>query len=432
MEALMPVVLLGLLIILGVPVAFAMGLASVGYILYTGIPLQFIVHKAYYSLYSFPLLAVPLFILAGCIMNESKITDKIFLSATDLVGSRRGGLGYVNVVASMFFAGMSGAALADLGGLGAIEIKGMKEAGYPEDFSTAITAASSIVGPIIPPSIPLVIYGATTGVSVGELFMAGFLPGLLLGLFLMIGVYIYVRANADRMPIHPKRRFAERLRSLILVIPALLAPFIIVGGIVGGIATPTEAASLAAIYAALLGLFAYRQLTFDGIILALKDSLMNTAIVMFICAMAALFGWVITTSGFTRVLVGFLEGFVSTPWLLLLIINMILLASGTIMESLPNQILFTPILLPIAQKVGVDPVHFGVIIVLNVMIGMYTPPVGVCLYMAKQVSGMEINRVFRVMLPWVIPLIAVLMIVTYVPSKYFLFVPEIIYRLVLH
>ena len=431
MEALMPVVLLGLLIILGVPVAFAMGLASVGYILYAGIPLQFIVHKAYYSLYSFPLLAVPLFILAGCLMNESKITDRIFLSARDLVGSRRGGLGYVNVVASMFFAGMSGAALADLGGLGAVEIKGMKEAGYPEDFSTAITAASSIVGPIIPPSIPLVIYGASTGVSVGELFTAGFVPGILLGLFLMLGVYIYVRVNQDRMPIHPKRQLTDRVKSFLVVTPALLAPFIIIGGIVGGIATPTEAAALASFYAALLGLFAYRRLTFAGIMLALKDSLMNTAIVMFICAMAALFGWVITTSGFTGALVGFLEGFVSRPWLLLLIINIILLLSGTIMESLPNQILFTPILLPIVQKVGIDPVHFGLIIVLNVMIGMYTPPVGVCLYMAKQVSGMEINRVFRVMLPWVIPLIAVLMIVTFVPSKYILFLPEIAYKLAL-
>jgi tripartite ATP-independent transporter DctM subunit len=331
----------------------------------------------------------------------------------------------------MFFAGMSGAALADLGGLGAVEIKGMKKAGYPADFSTAITAASSIVGPIIPPSIPLVIYGATTGVSIGELFMAGFIPGLLLGLFLMIGVYIYIQKHKEEIPVHSQRTPKERAKSIVAIVPALFAPFIIIGGIVTGVTTPTEAASVAATYATLLGVFLYRRLTLPNFIRAFKESLINTAVVMFIVSMASLFGWVITTCGFTSLLVDQLYLISDKPWLLLLIINLFLLLAGTIMESLPLQILFTPILLPIVQKIGIDPVHFGLIIVLNVMIGMYTPPVGVCLYMAKQVSGLPVNKVFRIMMPWLLPLLIVLFIITYIPSKTLLYIPNYIYSIIM-
>ncbi len=428
MEILAIVLLFCFLMLIGIPIAFAMGMASLLYLANHGVSLQLIAHTTINSCDSFPTLAIPLFILAGSVMNECGVTRRIFRSATAMVGSWRGGLGHVNVLGSMFFSGMSGAALADLGGLGLIEIEGMKKEGYDYDFTVAITGASSIVGPIIPPSIPFVIYGIVAKVSIGELFIAGFLPGILIGLGEMIGVYFYARRYPDKFPTPTKMSLKERAKVIFDATLALLTPGIILGGILLGICSPTEAAAVAVVYAMFLGFFIYRELKIPGLIIALKDTMINTAAVMFIIAMSSLMGWVITASGANIMVSDYLLTFIHSPWLVLLVVNIILLIAGTLMDSTPNQLLFIPILLPIMQKIGVDPVHFGVWMTVNLMIGLFTPPVGVCLYMLKQVSGLSFERVTRITLPWMIPSVIVLILMTYLPSSIVLFLPRLVFH----
>jgi len=412
---------------LGMPLAFAMGISSVFYAFIHGVNMEFICHKMFYSLYSFPLLAVPFFILAGSIMNHIGVTGKLFKFANNLVGHWKGGLGYVNILSSMFFAGMSGSALADIGGLGCVEMKGMRDQGYSDEFSIGITLASSIVGPIIPPSIPLVIYGSIVGESVGMLFLAGIIPGCLFGFVLAIGVYFYVRKYSDKVP-KPctKKSFVQCFRSFLEVLPSLVMPLMIVVSILAGVTTPTEAAVLAVVYSIFLGIV-FHSINFSVLISAFKEAIINTVVVMFLITTASLFSWVITDAGITKVLVNFLQNFIDKPWLVLLLMNLILLVGGTVLEDLPLMILVTPIFLPIAKQIGIDPVHLGLIIVLNLMIGLYTPPYGVCLFMAKQTTGFSIKTIIQAMLPWLAPLILVLLITTYIPSNIFLFIPKYIF-----
>jgi tripartite ATP-independent transporter DctM subunit len=343
------------------------------------------------------------------------MTERIFKVAHLIVGRIRGGLGHVNVLASMLFAGMSGSAVADAAGLGLVEIKAMKQAGYSARFAATLTAVSSTIGPVIPPSIPFVIYGSLANVSVGALFLAGVVPGVLMGAALMIVVAIVaVRRN---LPVGDARPpFAEGLRIVSDAAPALAMPPLILGAIFGGIATPTEAAVVAAAYAFLLGRFWYGELATTETWNVLLESARQTAQVMFIIAASAPFGWILIQQEIPSAVIASLFALSSEPWVILLIINLVLLVLGMFIEGVAIIIIAFPILLPVMAKIGVDPVHFGVILVLNIMIGLVTPPVGLCLYVVSEVGKVPVGEIVAEMWPYLIALIVVLGIITYVPA----------------
>jgi tripartite ATP-independent transporter DctM subunit len=373
------------------------------------------IQRIYAGTTSFPLLAIPFFILSGNLMNTGGMTVRIFEVAHLIVGRIRGGLGHVNILASMLFAGMSGSAVADAAGLGVVEIKAMKQAGYSGRFAATLTAVSSTIGPIIPPSIPFVIYGSLANVSVGALFLAGIVPGVLMGLALMIIVAVVAkRRNLPRGDARPPLPVAWSIVSAAL--PALAMPPLILGGIFSGVVTPTEAAVVAAGYAFLLGRFWYRELPLAKIPDILWDTGRQTAQVMFIIAAAAPFGWVLIQQQIPNALLSILFSISSEPWVILLVVNIVLLVLGMFIEGVAILIFAFPILLPIMMKIGVDPVHFGVILVLNVMIGLVTPPVGLCLYVVSSVSKVPITEIAAEMWPYLLALLAVLALITYVPE----------------
>jgi tripartite ATP-independent transporter DctM subunit len=406
-----------LLMMLGVPIALSLGLTAIGTMYCMGGADLLIMfgQRAYFGTASFPLLAVPFFILAGNLMNTGGITQRIFGVAQLCVGRIHGGLGHVNVIASMIFAGMSGSAVADAAGLGVVEIAAMTKAGYNLRFSAAITAVSSTIGPIIPPSIPFVIYGSLTNVSVGALFLGGIIPGLLMGFALMAVIALVARRkNLPRMTERPTGR--EALRVLAGALPALSLPVFIVGGILTGWFTPTEAAVVASLYAMFLGLVFYRELRLADLSGVLWESVKQTVQVMFIIAAAAPFGWVLIQQQIPNAIINAILGISTTPWVILLMVNLILLVLGMFIEGIAILIITFPIFMPLIDRIHVDPTHFGVIVVLNIMIGLVTPPVGMCLYAVSAISGVKMGEMFREMWPYVLALIAVLGIVTYVPD----------------
>jgi len=406
-----------LLMLLGVPIALSLALTGIGVMYWMGGTdlLIMLGQRMYFGTASFPLLAVPFFILAGNLMNTGGVTQRIFGVAQLCVGRIHGGLGHVNVVASMIFAGMSGSAVADAAGLGAVEIAAMTKAGYSRRFSAAITAVSSTIGPIIPPSIPFVIYGSLTNVSVGDLFLAGIVPGLLMGFALMAVIALVAkRQNLPRMTERPSGR--EALRVLLGALPALVMPIFIVGGILGGVFTPTEAAVAASIYAMLLGLLFYRELRPADLFSVVWESARQTVQVMFIIAAAAPFGWVLIQQQIPNAIINAILNISSTPWVILLMVNLILLVLGMFIEGIAIMIITFPIFMPLVQHIHVDPTHFGVIVVLNLMIGLVTPPVGMCLYAVSAISNVSMGEMFLEMWPYVLALIAVLGIVTYWPD----------------
>jgi tripartite ATP-independent transporter DctM subunit len=376
--------------------------------------LAIFIQRMYAGTTSFPLLAIPFFILAGNLMNTGGMTQRIFDVAHLIVGRIRGGLGHVNVLASMLFAGMSGSAVADAAGLGLVEIKAMREAGYSPRFAATITAVSSTIGPVIPPSIPFVIYGSLANVSVGALFLAGIVPGVLMGAALML--IIALVAKRRNLPIGDARPTASRVCRIVRnAAPALAMPPLILGGIFGGFFTPTEAAVVAAAYALLVGRFFYRELPLAKVPDVLWESGRQTAQVMFIIAASAPFAWVLIQQQIPNAVIAALFELSSEPWVILLIVNAILLVLGMFIEGVAIIIIAFPVLLPVMLKIGVDPVHFGVIMVLNIMIGLVTPPVGLCLYVVSQVSDVPIADIVSEMWPYVLALLAVLLIVTFVP-----------------
>jgi len=420
------VILLALcvLILCGTPIAIALGIVAAATMWYAVGPelLTIFVQRLYAGTTSFPLLAIPFFILSGNLMNTGGMTVRIFNVAHIIVGRIRGGLGHVNVLASMLFAGMSGSAVADAAGLGVVEIKAMREAGYTGRFAATLTAVSSTIGPIIPPSIPFVIYGSLANVSVGALFLAGIVPGVLMGVALMVIVAIVAkRQNLPRGEARPP--FRECLQIVWAAFPALLMPPMILGGIFAGIVTPTEAAVVAAAYAFLLGRFFYRELSLADLPEILWESGRQTAQVMFIIAAAAPFGWVLIQQQIPNALLAALFEISSEPWVILLVVNAVLLLLGMFIEGIAILIVAFPVLLPIMMKIGVDPVHFGVIIVLNIMIGLVTPPVGLCLYVVSSVSKVPITEIAADMWPYLLALIAVLGIITFVP-EFSLWLPQ--------
>jgi len=415
-----------ILLLIGVPIFIALAGSS---LLFThfiaGIPDFVVLHRMAGGVDSFPLLAVPFFILAGNLMNSAGITNRIYDFAVAAVGWLRGGLGHVNVVGSVIFAGMSGTAVADAGGLGTIEIKAMRDHGYKTDFAVGITAASSTIGPIIPPSLPMVIFGVMANVSIGQLFAAGFVPGLLMAGFLMA----YVSWYAHRHGIGRDQAF--RLRALgtsfVSAVPALMTPAIIIGGMAMGWFTPTEAAIAACAWAIFLGTVLYRSLSFKQFYKMTMDTIETTAAVLLIVGAASLFGWVLTTTKVTEVVTAGLLSVTSDPLVLLLIINLILLVVGCFIETIAAISILVPVLLPVVIAAGIDPVQFGVIMVLNLMIGLLTPPVGMVLFVLSRVASIPFDRTVRAVAPFLIPLLVVLGLITVFPWLT-LAVPTYLYR----
>lgn len=396
----------------GMPVAYSLGISSAVYILGVGENPIFIAQRIV-AAPSFVLLAVPFFLLAGNLMNAGGITRRLVEFADVLVGWMRGGLAHVVVVTNMIMAGMSGSAVADATGTGSVLIPALKQGGYPEGYATALVAAAATIGPIIPPSIPMVIYGVTAGVSVGALFLGGIVPGVIMGLALMTRVARDVgRWQTIRRP-RPTRR--EAVRRTLRALPAMLLPVIILGGILGGAFTPTEAAIVATVYALFLGLVVYRELTPRDAWGAALDTCETTAILIYIIATANLFGWIMAREQMPALLVKYLTSLSTNPWAILGLLNLLLLFLGMIMDAAPIILIVTPLILPVLAKVGIDPVHFGVVMVLNLMIGTLTPPYGVLLFMMSKLTGIQFHQVVRAVLPFLVPLLIALVLTTYLP-----------------
>ena len=401
------------LLVIGVPISISIGASAVLGCLSLGYPLVVIGQKMVSGIDSFLLIAVPLFILAGNLMNAGKITERIFDTARELVGWIPGGLGHANVVASVIFAGMSGSAVADAGGLGAIEMEAMRKNGYDDDFASAVTASSSVIGPIFPPSIPLIIYGSVASVSVDKLFMGGVMPGLLMAVLLMVLIYIYaIKRKYERHPFCLKALLRQFAGSIL----ALITPLIILSGFVLGWFTPTEASSIAVIYSLLIALLVYKTLTWKSFLKCLKDSAISSANTLLIIGTSTLFTYVMAMEGISRQISQVILGISSNPVIVLLAINILLLVLGMIMEPGAILTLMLPVLLPIANGLGLNLVHFGVMIVLNLMIGQVTPPFGVCLFVISDVNKLKLESLYKSIIPFLIPLIATLFLVTYIPG----------------
>ncbi len=410
------------LIFLGVPVAFSLGLASFIYLMLAGIPLNIIPQRMFGGLNSFVLLCIPGFILAGNLMNAGGITERIIKFANDLFGHIRGGLGLANVGASMGFAGISGTALADTASIGSILIPAMKKEGYGAGFSAAVTASSSTVGPIIPPSLPMIIVGTLASLSIGDLFLAGALPGILLGLGLMIPTYIIsVKRNypkGDRQPLK------AIWKSFTGAFWALLMTFIILYGILGGFFTPTEASIIAVLYAFVIGIFVYKELPVKKIPEIMLSSMTATASIMLLVGFANLFGWIMVREQIPQLVAESILGISTNAIIVILLINLLLLFVGTFMETIAALVILFPVLLPVALTVGMDPIQFGVMMVLNLVIGLVTPPVGVCLFVASQIGKVSIGKTARELVPFIGVSLAVLMLVAFVPQVT-LFLPSL-------
>jgi len=452
----------------GIPVAIAMAGASMIYLFWQDTTPPFVViHRMVSGIDSFPLLAVPFFILAGNLMNNAGITNRIFNYALALVGWLKGGLGHVNVIGSVIFAGMSGTAIADAAGLGTVEIKAMKDHGYSSEFAVGVTAASATLGPIIPPSLPFVIYGMMANVSVGALFLAGILPGVLMALLMMLTVAYFAHKNkwgADvkfewprvikalietgvvvgcplllwflitRLGFPPRSTVfaglvllfvADRVFAFQAVLP-IMTPVLLIGGMTTGLFTPTEGAIAACVWAMVLGLLWYKTLSWKMFVKVCLETVETTATVLFIVAAASIFGWMLTATGVTAAISEWVLGFTKEPWVFLLLANALMLFVGCFLEPTAAITILVPILVPICQKLGIDLIHFGLVMVLNLMIGLLHPPMGMVLFVLARVAKLSVERTTMAILPWLIPLLGSLVIITYFP-KVVLWLPKQFY-----
>ncbi len=409
---------------IGFPVAICLGLTSLAGLWAKGMMLTVMAQRIFTGIDSFPLMAVPFFVLAGELMNRGGTTRRLIDFANVLVGRIPGGLAHTNIVASMFFGGISGSAVADAAAMGTILVPGMVNKGFEPGFSAAVTAASSTVGPIIPPSIFMVIMGVTTGLSIGSLFAAGIVPGLLLGFSMMaLSYFMAIKYHYPRevIPFNLKTIGKAALSAG----PALLAPVIILGGILGGVFTATEAAAVAVLYAFLLGTLVYKELSLRDIADIFVQSGTTTAVLLLIIGMANIFSWVLTAEQIpTRIAHGLLA-ITNNPYIILLLMNMFLLFIGMFLEGGAAIIILAPTLLAVATTVGISPLHFGFVMVLNIVVGLLTPPLGVCLFVVAGVTGLEFSTIIRSVLPFLALEIGVLLLVTYFPDL-ILFIPRLL------
>ena len=385
---------------LGVPVAFCLGFTSLAALFLLDEPLIILAQRMFTGMDSFSLMAVPFFVLAGELMNRGGTTRRLIDFANVLVGRIPGGLAHTNIVASMFFGGISGSAVADAAAMGTILVPGMVRKGYPPGFSAAVTAASSTMGPIIPPSIFMVIMGVTvTEVSIGGLFVAGIVPGLMLGLSMMVLTYVMAKRRnfpREESPI-TLRRFGH---DLLGAFPALVAPIIILGGILGGVCTPTEAAAVAVLYALILGMLIYRELSWRDMFEVLTSSGVTTAVLLMIIGMANIFSWVLAAEEVPQRIAEAMLTITTNPYLILLLINVFLVFIGMFLEGGAAIIILAPTLLKVAVTVGIDPLHFGLMMVLNIVVGLLTPPLGVCLFVVCGVTGLSLGRITKAVMPF--------------------------------
>jgi TRAP-type C4-dicarboxylate transport system permease large subunit len=452
----------------GVPVAIAMAGSALVYILLTGSTPPFaVVHRMISGIDSFPLLAVPFFIFAGNLMNNAGITNRIYDFALALVGWLKGGLGHVNIIGSVIFAGMSGTAIADAAGLGTIEIKAMRDKGYDVGFSVGVTAASATLGPIIPPSLPFVIYATMANVSVGQLFLAGILPGIVMAGLMMLTVAYYAHKNHWGGDIALEwKRMGKALIELAVVVAFPLAmwgavklgmpfnyalgaglallfladwrfkfdavmpimtPILLIGGMATGVFTPTEGATAACVWALILGLVWYRTMTLKMLAKVSMDTIETTVTVMFIVAAASIFGWLLTATRVTDMVALWVLSFTHSPWVFLLLANLLMLFVGCFLEPTAAILILVPVLLPVVQQLGIDPVHFGLVMVLNLMIGLLHPPMGMVLFVLARVANLSIEKTTMAIVPWLIPLLLSLALITYVP-QIALWLPHLLMR----
>lgn len=452
----------------GIPVAMAMAGSALLYIWWTGtLPSYVVIHRMISGIDSFPLLAVPFFILAGNLMNNAGITNRIYNYALALVGWMKGGLGHVNVLGSVIFAGMSGTAIADAAGLGTIEVKAMTDHGYSKEFAVGVTAASATLGPIIPPSLPFVIYGMMANVSVGSLFLAGILPGVVLAFLMMLTVAYFAHKNnwgADIKFEWPRvikalvetgvvigwpvalwllivkgglpaqatvfaglvaLFLADKLFKFQAALP-IMTPVLLIGGMTTGIFTPTEGAIAACLWAMVLGFAWYRTLNFKSFVKVCLDTVETTSTVLFIVAAASIFGWMLTATGVTAAISEWVLGFTQNPYMFLLLANLLMLFVGCFLEPTAAITILVPILVPICQRLGIDLVHFGLVMVLNLMIGLLHPPMGMVLFVLARVAKLSVERTTMAILPWLVPLLGSLAVITYFPSLV-LWLPRLVF-----
>lgn len=418
------------LFFIGAPVAFSMGLASIIAMISGEISLQVAIQKIFSSMDSFPLMAIPFFILAGSLMEYCGISQRLIDFANSLVGKLTGGLGLVTVVTAMFFSAISGSSAATVAAIGGILIPAMVKRGFPRNFSTSMQAVSGELGVIIPPSIPMIIFALSAGVSIsiGDLFIAGVIPGLLIGFSLMLTIYViskrkgYGKIDLDQLS--PEERAAEaelmsmkgRLKAFKRAFLPLLMPIIILGGIYGGIFTPTEAAAVAVGYAFILGVFVYRTLTVQKLMEVLRNSVISTAVIMFIIANAGLFGWVLTAEKVPDKVAEWFISVSDSPIVFLILINILLLVAGMFLETGAAIVLVAPILTPVAVTFGIDPLHFGMIMIVNLAVGMLTPPVGVNLFVACQIAKVRIEHILKPLIPFYLVLLLDIVLISYLPQ----------------
>lgn len=445
------------LLLIGTPIAVSMAVASLLYLVLYGVAPDIIAaQRMIAGVESFPLIAVPFFILAGNLMNIAGVTGRIYKFALALVGWMKGGLAQVNIIGSVVFSGMSGTALADAAGIGTIEIKAMRDHGYPVEAAVGVTAASATLGPIFPPSLPFVIYGMMANASIGALFMAGIIPGVVMTVLMMLTVYVFARKKGwgSDTPFEFRQLMAASLEILVVLafpaavylmimlgvsvniavliglaalvaldwyfdfsaVMALMTPVLLIGGMTMGWFTPTEAAVAAVLWSLFLGLVRYRTMTFSSLAKASFDTIETTASVLFIVTAASIFAWLLTVSQAAQLFSDFLFGLTDNWWMFLLIVNILLLIVGAFLDTIAAISILVPILMPVAARYGIDPVHLGLIVTLNLMIGLLTPPVGMVLFVLSRISNMSVERTTLAILPWMIPLFIALGLITFIPA----------------
>ena len=399
---------------LGVPIAFAMGTASIIYLLTLDIPMSIAAQRFFSNTQSFPFLAVPFFILAGNVMVHSGVAQRIINFANTLVRSLPGGLGCVSVVTSMVMAGVSGSSVADAASVGSILIPEMKREGYGASFSAAINASSSVVGIIIPPSSTMIIIAWLTNLSVAKMFMAGAIPGILIGLgYLVVTIIISIRRNYPRAP---RAALCEIVQSFVGAFWALLLTVILLGSITFGIATATESASMAAVYAVFIGFFVYRSLGWKGFFAALRESARGTTVVMMVVCSSTLFTWILIREGIPMMLAKMLLDLGLEPWMLLGLMVLVMFVAGTFMDNVPNLFIFIPVFMPIAIQIGVDPMHFSIVTLCALALGLFTPPVGTTLFISCHLAKISIEETYRDLIPFFLAGASVVLLITYVPQ----------------